>query len=261
MKQSANIFNSHKKADASFKATNSVKANASFKAPNSIKAPNSVKAPNSFKANASVINSSAILKKKIRKNFRSRLQKESLLSNKASDGNLSTLLSQLDIWKQNPIMAMYRALPGEISPAGFQKTLQKTLQKKHKNKLNFVFPQVKNQQVKFVFADLDKKEDWQPSPWPKVLQPSGHKGVSLKDIDVFLVPSLALDREGRRLGRGLGFYDKVLAKTSALKIGLVWAFQVSNTPLPEEEHDIRMDMIATERFLLILDNYFLRRIR
>ena len=199
------------------------------------------------------IASSALLKKKVRKKLRAGLKKQVRKRESVSDRSLSLLLSRLNIWKKDQIIAVYRALPGEISPAAFQK--------KYKQQLKFVFPKVKNQKVQFVFADLDKKEDWESSPWPGVVQPSGHQGVSLKEIDVFLVPSLGLDREGRRLGRGLGFYDKVLAKTSALKIGLARASQVSDTPLPEEEHDIRMDIVATERFLFILDNYFLRGIR
>ena len=79
----------------------------------------------------------------------------------------------------------------------------------------------------------------------------------MEEIDLFLVPGVAFDHQCRRLGRGLGFYDKVLSQTNrALKIGVSWSVQVSSEPLPEEEHDIRMDACVNEKFILYSHHFF-----
>ncbi|MDE0152184.1 MAG: 5-formyltetrahydrofolate cyclo-ligase [Bdellovibrionales bacterium] len=80
---------------------------------------------------------------------------------------------------------------------------------------------------------------------------------SIKEIDLFLVPGVAFDHQCRRLGRGAGFYDKVLSQANrALKIGVSWSVQLSLEPLPEEEHDIRMDACVNEKFILYSPHFF-----
>lgn len=77
-----------------------------------------------------------------------------------------------------------------------------------------------------------------------ILEP-GEKATAGK-IDVAVVPGIAFDRHGHRLGYGLGYYDKLFARQSEItKIGLAYDFQVVER-LPREEHDHPMDFIVTE---------------
>ena len=68
--------------------------------------------------------------------------------------------------------------------------------------------------------------------------------------DIILVPLAAFDANGRRLGYGAGFYDLTLARLKAartvLAVGLGFEAQRCDA-LPEEEGDVGMDMIVTER--------------
>jgi 5-formyltetrahydrofolate cyclo-ligase len=68
------------------------------------------------------------------------------------------------------------------------------------------------------------------------------------EIDVALVPGLAWDREGHRLGRGGGYYDRLLAHPDwrGFRCGLFFAAQETPT-VPHEPWDIRLDAIVTER--------------
>jgi len=67
-----------------------------------------------------------------------------------------------------------------------------------------------------------------------------------RDIRTVIVPLLAFDRGGHRLGYGAGYYDRFLeAHPHLLKIGLAFACQ-EVTDLPADAHDIRMDVILTE---------------
>jgi 5-formyltetrahydrofolate cyclo-ligase len=67
--------------------------------------------------------------------------------------------------------------------------------------------------------------------------------------DIILVPMLAFDRKGNRLGRGGGHYDATIAalrqKKTVLVIGIAYAAQAVLFNLPAEEHDQKMDMIIT----------------
>jgi 5-formyltetrahydrofolate cyclo-ligase len=75
----------------------------------------------------------------------------------------------------------------------------------------------------------------------------GLRIVPTESIDLFLVPGVAFDTAGGRLGYGLGFYDRALAEASgtARKIGLSFDLQIVNK-VPLSEHDVLMDMIITE---------------
>jgi 5-formyltetrahydrofolate cyclo-ligase len=64
-------------------------------------------------------------------------------------------------------------------------------------------------------------------------------------IDMFVVPGLAFDEQGRRLGRGGGHYDRLLADVSGIKVGLAMAFQCVAS-VPSDAHDIRMDLVVTD---------------
>ncbi|HSK11967.1 MAG TPA: 5-formyltetrahydrofolate cyclo-ligase, partial [Phnomibacter sp.] len=72
------------------------------------------------------------------------------------------------------------------------------------------------------------------------------------DIDVILVPLLAFDEQGHRLGYGKGFYDRFLkdCRPDALKIGLSW-FE-AETALPEiGAHDVPLNYCVTPHRLYV----------
>lgn len=71
--------------------------------------------------------------------------------------------------------------------------------------------------------------------------------IPLREIDVFLTPGLAFDRRGGRLGRGGGFYDRVLSerRTDSAAVGVTLSSRVVES-VPMEPHDERVDWLATE---------------
>jgi 5-formyltetrahydrofolate cyclo-ligase len=66
-------------------------------------------------------------------------------------------------------------------------------------------------------------------------------------ITLFLVPGLAFDPAGRRLGYGLGCYDRAFtdAAPGALKVGLAFGLQILES-VPADPHDVPMDFVVTE---------------
>ncbi len=69
------------------------------------------------------------------------------------------------------------------------------------------------------------------------------------DWDLAIVPLLAFDRSGYRLGYGKGYYDRLLANSPVTTIGVGFAAQ-EIAALPHEAHDIALDWIITERELI-----------
>jgi len=64
-------------------------------------------------------------------------------------------------------------------------------------------------------------------------------------IDVWVVPGVAFDITGHRLGYGLGHYDRMLAGQSGLKVGL--GFEIQVVPeFPPREEDLLLDFVITE---------------
>ena len=82
-------------------------------------------------------------------------------------------------------------------------------------------------------------------------EPTGNETVDPSEIELIVVPAVAYDRHGNRLGRGKGFYDRLLATTKASKIGVGYDFQLVDS-LPAEEHDVPMDIVITQSVVLKL---------
>lgn len=63
---------------------------------------------------------------------------------------------------------------------------------------------------------------------------------------VVIVPGLGFSAEGKRLGRGKGFYDRYLEKHAVIKIGVCFEIQMV-VDLPTDLHDIKMDFVVTDK--------------
>lgn len=74
-------------------------------------------------------------------------------------------------------------------------------------------------------------------------EPSGPEWTDLQAVDFIMVPGVAFDHNGNRMGRGRGFYDRLLKSTpNAVKIGVAYNFQMLDT-IPVEPHDVSMNLV------------------
>jgi 5-formyltetrahydrofolate cyclo-ligase len=79
-----------------------------------------------------------------------------------------------------------------------------------------------------------------------VLQPpASAPRVVLNSVDAVLLPALAFDEQGVRLGYGGGFYDRLLPGFAGLTVGVIWSDLIVPR-LPSEAHDVRAGWLATE---------------
>ena len=81
-----------------------------------------------------------------------------------------------------------------------------------------------------------------------ILEPEDSPRVELDklDWDIALVPGVAFDRDGGRVGFGKGYYDRLLAARTTPRIALAFSFQILDS-VPSLPHDIPVDIIVTER--------------
>ena len=106
------------------------------------------------------------------------------------------------------------------------------------------------------FVDRDSRmtfrsgEPVDPGPWG-ILQPSGDAPTVSPDL--LLIPLIAIDREGNRIGMGKGHYDRALPglRTAGARIiGIGWPFQLLDEPLDPAPWDVPLDGFASPDGLL-----------
>ena len=82
-------------------------------------------------------------------------------------------------------------------------------------------------------------------------EPTGCDTVDPETLELIVVPAVAYDRKGNRLGRGKGFYDRLLSSTKATKVGVAYEFQIVDE-VPTETHDVPMDIIISPSSITII---------
>lgn len=112
----------------------------------------------------------------------------------------------------------------------------------------FCFPKVLSKKGLMEFRFVEKVEPGQfKAGHFDILEPTEkHPLVKKEEIAACFVPLLSFDQTGRRLGKGMGFYDRFLEGFKGKKIGVGFEWQFSPSPLPIEEYDQHLDMVVTE---------------
>ncbi|MCM1451826.1 MAG: 5-formyltetrahydrofolate cyclo-ligase [Clostridium sp.] len=80
----------------------------------------------------------------------------------------------------------------------------------------------------------------------QIEEPAGDDTVDIDEIEMIIVPGIAYDKRGNRVGRGKGYYDRLLAEAKALKVGLAYDFQLVDE-IEAEPHDVKVDIIITDK--------------
>lgn len=77
--------------------------------------------------------------------------------------------------------------------------------------------------------------------------------IDINEIELVILPAIAIDYNGNRLGRGKGYYDRLLSEyTKGYKIGIIYDFQLLNN-IPSDSHDIKIDKIVTNKDIITTD--------
>jgi 5-formyltetrahydrofolate cyclo-ligase len=172
------------------------------------------------------------MKREIRDKFK---EKRLFLSSEdvrdTSDKIIAKLAEVDRVWKAKSIMFYY--------PINKEVDLIPLMKNFLKNKKVLLPRIIENELVPFVVEDFEKVVLGKYN----VLEPDTYKFE--EEIDVVIVPGVAFNKKGWRIGMGKGYYDKYLKDKKCVKIGVCFDFQITDK-VYEEEHDIKMDLIVTE---------------
>lgn len=128
---------------------------------------------------------------------------------------------------------MYHSLPDELSTIDF---IDKWHTRKH-----FFLPRVNGVNLDVLPYDRTRLQYGSFH----IEEPTGDDIEDIDNIELIIVPGIAYDNRGNRVGRGKGYYDRLLSRTKATKIGIGYDFQLLDE-IDSEPHDITMDIVITD---------------
>lgn len=135
---------------------------------------------------------------------------------------------------------LYHSLPDELSTHAFLK--------KWSHEKNFYLPRVNGVNLDILPYDQSRLELGSFH----IEEPVGDDLVDPSILELIVTPGVAFDCKGNRLGRGKGYYDRLLSTTKATKIGVAYHFQVVDR-LPAEPHDVPVDIIITDKAMYTIE--------
>lgn len=137
---------------------------------------------------------------------------------------------------QKGVWAGYLALPQEpdLNPVF-----------RHTPRIEWAYPRMEAEHLAFYIS-----QNFIKGPFGVMEPAEDSRKLILEELQGVLLPGLGFNKRGHRLGKGRGFYDKALAHYKGPKIGICFDCQVVGEELPEEEHDIRVDVLVTEKEII-----------
>ncbi len=151
-----------------------------------------------------------------------------------SSKKIQKKLQKLDFFREAKTIGAYYSIGSEISTKNILQDILNDAKDLSLPKLiddNLIFKKISS------LKDLEKGSF-------SILEPK-ENCADTSDLDVILVPSIAMTRNGQRLGYGYGYYDRYLSSTKSKTIALTYSKQIVKH-IPETENDVRIDYIITE---------------
>ena len=133
------------------------------------------------------------------------------------------------------VVLLYYSLPDEVYTHDF---IKKWVKYK-----DIILPTVKGNELEL--HSYTKKENLRQGAF-HIMESCSPLFTNEKIIDLTIVPGIAFDKEGNRLGRGKGYYDRLLPRLNSQNIGICFQLQLCKE-LPHEDFDQPMDAILTEK--------------
>ena len=178
-------------------------------------------------------------KKAIRKAIAIRKKERTPLELEDLSTRITQHLEQTEMFQSASCIAFYHALPGEVQT-------QECIERWYRQK-QILLPLVEGNDLRLLLYEGPASVHMGAFG---ILEPdSNGKEISGEKIDLIIVPGVAFDNDKNRLGRGKGFYDRLLSSLNAPTIGVAYQFQMI-PEVPTNDLDKKMDYIITENGIL-----------
>lgn len=173
-------------------------------------------------------------KKELRKTIRER--KRQFTRQQLYELSLSVIdrLKKHERFVEAKTVLLYYSLPDEVNTHELVASLKgKTI----------VLPKVIDSE-NMILCEYSDSNDLQEGAF-HIMEPAGRVFDNYEKIDLAVVPGMAFDNDGNRLGRGKGYYDRLLScLNNTYKIGICFQFQMADH-IPTEPTDIKMDEVIS----------------
>jgi 5-formyltetrahydrofolate cyclo-ligase len=180
--------------------------------------------------------------------MRARLARSTFAERDLASAQLVFLLEQSSCWRDSKVIAVYSPLPGEPDLGSL------IIPEKQTGK-SLLFPRCLPETQALELRHVAHTGALHPGPF-SLAEPDPQQCPLLASHavpDLILVPGQAFDRQGGRLGRGLGYYDRLLSSlpVTVCRLGVFFSWQ-EVVRVPREAHDQLLQGIITEKELFLL---------
>jgi 5-formyltetrahydrofolate cyclo-ligase len=155
---------------------------------------------------------------------------------------------ELPEFKKAKVVCCYLAMENEVKT-------DRLLDRCWKDEKTVCVPAFCRKTGKYRLSRIEKNTPIIEGYW-KVWEPAHIRWIAVDKVDLIIVPGMAFDASGGRLGHGGGHYDKILgsrkSKLQCFKVGLAFDFQIFQI-VPMSKDDVRMDVVVTEKKVLRSD--------
>ena len=170
--------------------------------------------------------------------MRRRLEELSALTRSTSSQKACDLMARQKVWLDADSVLLYAPMAGELD-------VWPLLREALRLGKQALLPRYDAESGSYMACRIRELDsDIQPGQFG-IREPAKHCAVDpLNRLDLALVPGLAFDLYGRRLGRGKGYYDRLLSAVRGTKCGVCFEEQLV-PEVPAEPHDILLNCILT----------------
>ncbi len=152
--------------------------------------------------------------------------------------NIFNQLEGIQAFDDAKYVLAYYSFPGEVFTHHFIE--------KHAKDKTIILPVV--QKDNLVLKEFKGIEAMKRSAYG-ILEPTGDEFTDFSKIDLAIVPGMGFDRNLNRLGRGKGYYDKLLSQIDTFLIGVCFSFQLQEK-IPIESHDLPMNCVISQNQII-----------
>jgi 5-formyltetrahydrofolate cyclo-ligase len=182
------------------------------------------------------------MKEKLRKEIKEKRRRQSKEENRKKSKEIKEKLFGLKEYMDAKTVLFYVSYDGEVFTHDM---IKEALDDK-----KVVAPISNKEDCSLSLSILDSWNDLEEGSYG-ILEPRKDciKEISIDELDLIIVPGVAFDLNGNRLGHGKGYYDRLLEKTKAISIGLAFEFQIVKN-IPTDRNDVPVDLIITENRMI-----------